>query len=155
MDDKKPKIKPVARNRKAWHTYEITEKFEAGLMLKGSEVKSMRDGKATIHEAFARLRDGAFWVVGMDVALYSHAGPANNHEPRRARKLLLHNREIKKLAAKTQEKGVTLIPLSLYFVRGVAKLELGLARGKRKFDKRDKVKKRDADKSMRKSMMKR
>ena len=151
----KAKIKIIARNRKAWFTYEITEKFEAGLILKGSEVKSMRDGKATLHEAFARLRDGAFWVVGMDVALYSHAGPLNNHEPRRARKLLLHNREIRKLAAKTREKGLTLIPLSLYFKRGLAKLEVGLARGKRKFDKRDKIKARDAGKAMRKSMMKR
>ena len=151
----KEKLKIIARNRKAWFTYEITEKFEAGLVLKGTEVKSMRDGKATIHEAFARLRDGAFWVVGMDVALYSHAGPQNNHEPRRARKLLLHKREIRKLASKTREKGLTLIPLSLYFKRGLAKLEVGIARGKRKFDKRDRIKSRDADRAMRKRMMRR
>lgn len=148
------KIKLVQRNKKAWFDYEILEKIEAGLVLTGSEVKSIRNGKVSIHEGFARVKGKEVWMVGMDVSLYPQAGPHNNHEPRRARKLLLHKREIRRLAGKTREKGLTLVPLALYFKDGIAKLEIGLARGKAKHDKRQAIKKREADREIRKRMMK-
>jgi SsrA-binding protein len=118
-------------------------------------VKSIRDHKVSILEAHARIVDGEAWVHGMDVALYPQAGPHQNHEPRRPRKLLLHKREIRRLAGKTREKGLTLVPLTLYFKDGRAKLELGLAQGKRQYDKRDTLKKRDAEREMRRRTMKR
>lgn len=149
------KVRLVARNKKAYYNYEITEKIEAGLVLKGSEVKSIRNGKVSIHEGFARLREGAFWIVGMDISQYPQAGPFHNHEPRRPRKLLLHKYEIRRLIGKSREKGLTLVPLALYFRKGLAKLELGLARGKRQYDKRDSIKRREHQRDMRKRMMKR
>ncbi len=149
------KIKIVQRNKKAFFNYEIVEKLEAGIVLKGSEVKSIRDGKVSIHEAFARVKNEEVWLMGMDISLYPQAGPHNNHEPRRARKLLLHRREIQRLIGKTREKGLTLVPLSLYFKDGMAKLEIGLARGKRQFDKRATLKKREADRAVRRRTMRR
>lgn len=139
----------VQKNRKAFFNYEISEKFEAGLVLTGSEIKSIRDGKVSIQEAHARLREGAFWVIGMDIAQYPQAGPHHNHEPRRPRKLLLHRREIRRLIGKSREKGLTLIPLALYLKRGYAKLQVGLARGKRQYDKRQAIKKREAQAGLR------
>lgn len=150
----KEKVKLVQRNKKAYFNYEIAEKLEAGLVLKGSEVKSIRDGKVSIAEAYARLKGGEVWVVGMDVAQYPQAGPYNNHEPRRPRKLLLHRSEIRKLAGKIQQKGLTLVPLALYFKDGYAKLEIGVARGKKQFDKRHTIKAREADRDIRRRMMK-
>jgi SsrA-binding protein len=149
------KVKVVQRNKKAYFNYEITEKLEAGLVLRGSEVKSIRDGRVSIHEAYARVKDREVWIVGMDISTYPQAGPFNNHEPRRPRKLLLHRREINRLLGKTREKGLTLVPLSLYFKDGRAKLEIGLARGKAKYDKRDVMKQREADREIRRRMMRR
>ncbi len=148
------KIKIVQRNKKAFFNYEIIERLEAGLVLKGSEVKSIRDGKVSIREAYAKIRGGEAWVVGMDISIYSQAGPYNNHEPRRARKLLLHRREIMRLAGKTQERGLTLVPLSLYFKGGRAKLEIGLARGRAKHDKRRAILEREAERDLRRRAMK-
>jgi SsrA-binding protein len=146
-------IQVVSRNKKAFYNYEIIEKFEAGMVLVGSEVKSIRDGKVAIHDAWAKIKNGEVWLVGMDVSLYPQAGPYLNHEARRERKLLLHRREIRKLVSKTREKGLTLVPLALYFKEGLAKLELGLGRGKREFDKRDTIKKREADRDLRRRAM--
>jgi SsrA-binding protein len=148
------KVKFVATNKKAFFNYEIIEKFEAGLVLVGSEVKSIRDGKVTIHEAYARVKNGEVFLIGMDIGLYPQAGPYQNHEPRRSRKLLLHKREIHRLTTKTREKGLTLVPLSLYFKEGLAKVQLGLGRGKREYDKRATIKDREAKRDIRKRMMK-
>jgi SsrA-binding protein len=146
-------VKLVQKNRKAWHDYEILDKYEAGLVLAGSEVKSVREGRVNIQEAHAKIRNGEAWVVGMDIALYANAGPLN-HDPLRTRKLLLKRREINRIAARMKEKGVTMVPLALYFKRGLAKLEVGLARGKREFDKRESIKKRENDRDLRRRMMK-
>ena len=154
MAKEKSGILLVQRNKKAWFDYEILEKFEAGMVLLGSEVKSIRDGKVSIHESYAKVRAGEVWVINLDISPYAHAGPLG-HEPKRPRKLLLKTSEIQKIQGKTQEKGLTLIPLSLYFKEGYAKLELGLGRGKAKYDKRATMKKREADREMRKRMMRR
>ena len=106
-EKEKEEFQYVARNKKAYFNYEIVEKMEAGIVLQGSEVKSIRNGKVAIHEAYARVKNGEVWVIGMDVALYPQAGPYNNHVPRQARKLLLHRREIRRLIGKTKEKGLT------------------------------------------------
>jgi SsrA-binding protein len=148
------KVKLVQRNKKASFNYEILERLEAGLVLKGSEVKSIRDGKVSIQEAYGKVRGGEVWVVGMDVSPYPQAGPYNNHEPRRPRKLLLHRREIQRLIGKTREKGLTLVPLALYFKDGYAKLEVGLARGKKQYDKRQAMREREAQRDLRRRMMK-
>jgi SsrA-binding protein len=133
----------VAQNRKARHNYTIEESLEAGIMLAGTEVKSLREGKGNISEAYAGEMDGEIWLFNAYIPEYS-AGSYNNHETRRPRKLLLHAREIAKLLGAIQEKGVTLVPLSLYFnERGIAKVDLGLARGKKHYDKREAEKKRD------------
>lgn len=152
--DKKDDFQYVARNKKAFFNYEIVEKMEAGIVLQGSEVKSIRNGKVAIHEAYARVKNGEVWVIGMDVSLYPQAGPHNNHEPRAMRKLLLHKQEIKRLIGKTKEKGLTLVPLALYFKNGLAKLQIGLARGKKQYDKRETIKNREADRDLRRRMMK-
>jgi SsrA-binding protein len=148
------KTKVVQRNKKAYFDYEIVEKLEAGMVLAGSEVKSIRDGKVSIREAFARIKNGEAWLVGMDISTYPQAGPYHNHEPRRARKLLLHRREIRRLASKIREKGLTLVPLSLYFKNGLAKVEVGLGRGKAKYDKRQAIQEREAKRDLRRRMMK-
>ena len=154
-DDGDPNVRMIQRNRKAWHNYEIVEKIEAGLVLKGSEVKSIRALNVSIMEAHARPVGEELFILGMDIQQYAQAGPFNNHEPRRARKLLLHKREIRKLLGKIKEKGLTLVPLSLYFKDGRAKLELGLAQGKKQYDKRASLKKRDAEREMRRRTLKR
>jgi SsrA-binding protein len=148
------KLQFVARNKKAFFNFEIVEKLEAGLVLQGSEVKSIRNGKVAIHEAYARVKNGEVWIIGMDIALYPQAGPYHNHEPRAVRKLLLHRREINRLVAKTREKGLTLVPLALYFKNGLAKLQIGLARGKKQYDKREAIKNREAARDLRRRMMK-
>ena len=137
------KHKVVAENRKARHNYEITEKFEAGIMLVGTEVKSLREGKANIAESYASVDNGVPWLINSDIPVYSHANRFN-HEPRRPRRLLMHKKEIAKLAADAQQKGMTLVPLSLYFnEKGIAKIELGLGKGRKSYDKRDVQKERD------------
>jgi SsrA-binding protein len=122
----------VATNRRARHDYHIEETFEAGIVLTGPEVKSLRAGRASLAEAYGRVTDGELWVENLHIAPYSHAAE-RSYDPRRLRKLLLHRAEIDRLMGKTQERGLTLIPLRLYFRRGLAKLELGLGRGKRRF----------------------
>jgi SsrA-binding protein len=126
----------VATNRRARHDYDIEETFEAGMVLTGAEVKSLRDGRASLAEAYARVTDGEVWLENLHIPPYGHSSD-RNYEPRRPRKLLLRRQEIERLIGKTQERGLTLIPLRLYFTRGLAKLELGLGRGRRKWEKRE------------------
>ncbi len=145
-------IKIVQKNKKAFFNYEIVEKVEAGIVLTGPEVKSIRDGRVSISESYARVRSGEVWIVNMDITAYSHT-PAELQEPKRQRKLLLKKREIRKLVGKAQQKGLTLVPLKLYFKRGYAKIELGLGRGKATHDKRASIKKREADREARQRTM--
>jgi SsrA-binding protein len=135
--------KVIAENRKARHDFHIVERIEAGIALTGTEVKSLRDGGGTIREAYAQLRDGELYLVGANIAPYKQ-GNIQNHEPLRHRKLLLHRREIEQLGAKVAQRGMTLVPLSLYLTNGKVKLELGLARGKEGVDKRHAIADRDA-----------
>src|SRR5438874_4472069 len=141
--DEEDGIKVVCRNKRATHDYAIEETLECGLMLTGTEVKSLRDGLASIEEAYARLEDGEVWLIGSDIPEYSH-GNRLNHKPKRQRKLLLHRREIARFADKATQHGFTLVPLRLYFKEGIAKVELAVARGKQRFDKREALKKADA-----------
>ena len=143
--------KLLAQNRKARHIYSIDETLEAGLMLAGSEVKSIRDGKVTLLDAFAEIAGGEAWLHQMDIGVYANAH-ARNHEPRRKRKLLLHRTEIDRLVGKVREKGYTLIPLSLYEKEGRVKVELGLAKGKEEHDRRDDVRKREAQREIDRAM---
>lgn len=135
--------KVVAGNRKARHDYFIEDVLEAGLMLTGTEVKSLRAGRASLADGYAMITDGEVWLHGVHIPEYS-MGTWTNHQPRRVRKLLLHRKEIAKLARATAEGGQTLVPLSLYFKDGKAKIELALARGKRSYDKRQELARRDA-----------
>lgn len=137
------KLKTVAENRRARYDYHIEDKFEAGLVLQGTEVKALRAGQATIAESYAEVRDGEVWLVNANLPEYSH-GNRLNHEPKRPRKLLLNSREINKLFGAVERKGMTIVPLSIYFNRtGRAKVELALAKGKQAHDKRASVKDRD------------
>jgi len=135
--------KVIARNRRARHEYHIEDVFEAGLVLTGTEVKSLRAGRASLAEGFAQVSNHEMWLHNVHIPEYTQ-GTWTNHEPRRTRKLLLHRKEIDKLAAATAERGLTLVPLSLYFKDGKAKVELALARGKRTYDKRHDLARRDA-----------
>ena len=135
--------KVIARNRRARHEYHIEDVFEAGLVLTGTEVKSLRAGRASLAAGFAQLSDHEVWLHNVHIPEYAH-GTWTNHEPRRTRKLLMHRKEIDKLGAETAERGLTLVPLSLYFKDGKAKVELALARGKRTYDKRHDLARRDA-----------
>jgi len=135
--------KLVCVNRKARFEYEILENFEGGLVLKGTEVKSLRAGQASITEGFAVISGGEAWLVDCQIQPYAF-GNLNNHEPKRKRKILLHRREIAKLTGKIKERGLSLIPLKIYFKNGMAKVELGLGRGKKIHDKRETIKNRDA-----------
>ena len=137
----------IASNRKARHDYEITDTIEAGIVLTGTEVKSLRAGRATLVDGYATISDDEVWLRGVHIAEYAE-GTWTNHAPRRARKLLLHRLEIAKLTGKLREKGYALIPLSLYFREGRVKVELGVARGKREYDKRQSIAKRDADREI-------
>jgi SsrA-binding protein len=133
----------VARNRRARHDYHIDDVYEAGLVLTGTEVKSLRAGRASLSDGFAMVSDGEAWLHNVHIPEYTQ-GTWTNHDPRRIRKLLLHNKEIAKLAAATAERGLTLVPLSLYFSDGKAKIELAVARGKHTYDKRHELARRDA-----------
>lgn len=134
----------AAQNRKARHDYNILEEYEAGICLNGTEVKSLRTGKANIVDAYADIRDDAVWLLNSYIPEYKNASNYYNHNPRRERKLLLHKREIKKLFGKVKEKGLTLIALSIYFnKKGLAKVKLALCSGKTKYDKRQTIKERD------------
>jgi SsrA-binding protein len=143
-DGEDKKEKAVATNRKAYHDYFIEEKFEAGIMLQGTEVKSLREGRVNLQDSYASVKDGEVFLYHCHISPYSHGNIAN-HDPIRVRKLLLHKKEINKLLGKTQQKGLTLIPLRIYFSkRGHAKVELGLAKGKKLYDRRDSIKAREA-----------
>lgn len=143
MGQKNESIKIAVENRKARHDFHIHEVFEAGIALVGTEVKSLRVGKANLKDSYAQVKDGEIFLQNMHISPYE-AGNIFNHDPLRARKLLLHKSEIVKLFSKTREKGYTLVPLKLYFKRGRAKLELALASGKKDYDKRQDMAKRDA-----------
>jgi len=133
---KSPNIKVVCQNKKARYDYEIIEVIEAGMVLLGTEVKSLRQGRANLKDSYARIKDGELFLMQCHISPYTHAY-YDNHEPDRVRKLLVHKREIKRLQGKTQEKGLTLVPLKIYFKDGKAKVELALARGKRKTEERE------------------
>jgi SsrA-binding protein len=133
----------IARNRRARHDYHIEDVVEGGLVLTGTEVKSLRAGRASLTDGFAQISDGEMWLHGVHIPEYTQ-GTWTNHEPRRIRKVLLHRKEIDRLASKTAERGLTIVPLSLYFKDGRAKVELGVGRGKRTYDKRQDLAQRDA-----------
>ena len=142
---------PVATNRRARYDYSIEETHEAGLVLTGSEIKSIRAGRANIAEGFARFQDGELWLHNVNIAPYAPAGL--NHEPTRTRKLLLHRGELERLErALRDQPGMTIIPLRLYLTRGLAKVEIGLARGRRRYDKRQAIAKREAERTMQRAM---
>lgn len=143
----------IAKNRKAFYQYEILEKIECGIVLTGTEVKSLRNKDVSINDSFAQLDHGEAFLYEMHIGEYKQ-GNRQNHEPKRKRKLLLHKREISKIAGKVQQKGYTLIPLSIYFKNGLAKLEIAIARGKSMFDKREDIKKRTVEREIRQVMKK-
>jgi SsrA-binding protein len=146
--------KIIASNRRARHDYTIEDTVEAGLVLTGTEVKSLRAGRASLVDGFGQITDGEAWLHGVHIPQYTQ-GTWTNHEPRRVRKLLLHRKEIDKLASSVNERGLTLVPLSLYFSDGKAKIELGLARGKRTYDKRQDLAKRDAAREVERALRRR
>ena len=139
--------KLIAQNRKARHDYSIIDVYEAGLVLQGTEVKSLRQGRASLVDGFATIDDGEMFLRNVHIPEYVQ-GSWTNHEPRRTRKLLLHREEIGRLIGKTKESGLTIVPLSLYFLDGKVKVELGLARGKKSYDKRQDLARRDADREV-------
>ena len=139
--------KIITKNRKARHDYEVIETYEAGIVLQGTEVKSLRAGRANLKDSYAMVRRNEVWLLGVHISPYTH-GNIHNHDPERDRKLLLHSREIKKLIGKTRESGLALIPLQLYFKNQKVKVQLGLARGKKQYDKRQDIAKRDAERDM-------
>lgn len=146
--------RPVATNRRARFDYDFEETFEAGLVLTGSEVKSLRAGRASLAEAYARVTEGEVWLENMHIPPYSHGGQ-RSYDPRRPRKLLLHREEIERLIGKTQERGLTLVPMRLYFTRGLAKIQLGLGRGKRKYEKRQAIAEREHQREMERAFSRR
>jgi len=143
--------KLIVDNRRARYDYELLERFEAGLVLTGTEVKSLRQGRVSLGQAFADLRDGELWLVGAEIATYDQGNIAN-HEPARDRKLLLHRSELASLHGKVREKGLTLVPTRMYWKDGRAKVELALARGKQTIDKRRDIAKREADRAIQRAL---
>jgi len=134
--------KTVVTNRKALHDYFIIDRFEAGIALKGTEVKSLRQSNANLQDGYALIRNGEVWLIGMHISPFEK-GNINNHEPKRDRKLLMHRQEIRRLIGKIAEKGLTLVPLRVYFKKNIVKVELGIARGKKEYDKREAIKERE------------
>jgi SsrA-binding protein len=154
MTEKITGEKVVAANKKAFHDYFILEKIEAGIVLQGTEVKSIREGRLNLKDSYAAVRKGEAYLFNCHISPYSH-GNRENHDPTRARKLLLHAREIRRLIGKTQEKGLTLVPLRVYLKRGRIKVELGVARGKKLIDKRETERRKEADREARAAMKER
>src|SRR4030088_1864912 len=138
----------IAENRKAYHDFHLLESFEAGLVLLGTEVKAMREGRVNLRDRFARVEDGEVFLYNVNISPYSHRGSAD-HEPLRRRKLLLHRDEIRKLVGKTVVKGMTLVPVRMYFKRGRVKVAVSLAKGKKEYDKRETIKRRETDRETR------
>jgi SsrA-binding protein len=149
--DGKPQVKVVADNRRARHEYEILEVYEAGIELSGTEVKSIRMGRANLADAFARIEDGQIWLHNCNISPYDF-GNRFNHDPVRKRRLLMHKREIQKLKSKTQEKGLTIVPLKMFFKGNWAKLDLALAKGKQLYDKRESIAKRENSRNLERLM---
>ena len=149
-----PNEKVVTENRKARHRYHILDSMECGLVLHGSEVKSLRNGHVSLEEAYARVKKGEVWLVGCDIQEYFEANRMN-HDQRRQRKLLLHRAQIRKFAGQAHESGLALVPLKIYFKKGIAKLELGLCKGKKLHDKREDLKKADSKRDMQREMRRR
>lgn len=147
-------IKLVCRNKRARFDYEIGDRYEAGLVLTGSEVKSLRMGKANLSDAYAKVQDGEVWLVKAHISPYPYAH-YDNHEPERPRKLLLNKKEIRKIFGRTQERGLALIPLSIYFKKGLAKVDLALAKGKKAYDKRQALKQQTADREIHRALRRR
>jgi SsrA-binding protein len=145
--DDNPEHVSIAKNRRAPHDYAILDTYEAGLVLTGSEVKSLRDGRANLSDAYGIVRNGELFLLNLHISPYERAS-YNNHEPTRTRKLLLHKREIRRLIGAVERQGLTLVPLELYFKRGVAKVAMALGKGKKLHDKRDAEKQRDADREI-------
>ena len=144
----------VAENRKAHHNYQVLDSLECGVVLVGSEVKSLRSGRVSLDESYGRVRDGEVWLVGCDIPEYPQANQFN-HAPKRPRKLLMHRREVKRFAGRAFEKGLTLVPLKLYFSEGRSKVLLGLCRGKQLHDKRETLKKAQAVRDMQRAIRRR
>jgi SsrA-binding protein len=149
--DRDDSVQPICRNRKAWHEYEIFDTLECGLVLTGTEVKSLRAGAGSLEEAYAKIENGELWLIGSDIPEYA-MGNLFNHKPKRSRKLLLHRREIAKFAGKASQQGFTLVPLQMYFKNGRAKVEVAVARGKKLHDKRQAQRKSEAQKEIRRQM---
>jgi len=148
-----PEERIAISNRKARHDYQILDVYEAGIVLKGSEVKSLRQGKANLQDSYAALNRGEMWLYNMHISPFEQANRFN-HDPTRDRKLLLNKSEIRKLIGKTTEKGLTLVPLKVYFKKGIAKVELALAKGKKDYDRREDIKRRDVEREMRREFRK-
>ena len=146
--------KVVATNRKARHNYDILDRWECGIVLRGSEVKSLRDGQVQIKDAYAEVRDGELWLENLHIAPYQFAREGG-HDPERKRKLLAHKREIARMASQVAEQGLTLIPMQIYFSKGLAKVELGLARGRRAYDKRQAIRRREQQREIERSVRRR
>jgi SsrA-binding protein len=138
----------VVSNRRARRDYEILERFETGIVLTGAEVKSLRGGRGSLAESFARVRNGEVWIEGMHIPPYEQAMDKRTYDPIRTRKLLLHRKEIERLIGKTAERGLALVPLRVYFVHGLAKMELGLGRGRRQYEKRQAIAEREHEREM-------
>ena len=138
----------IAENRKAFHDYHVLDTWEAGMVLLGTEVKSIREGRVNLRDSYARIEKGEVWLYNVNISSYSHRGYAD-HEPLRQRKLLMHRDEIRKLVGKTTEKGMTLVPLRMYFSKGRVKVAIGLAKGKKDYDKRETIKRRETERETR------
>jgi SsrA-binding protein len=147
MSKPESNTKNIAQNKKARHDYEILETYEAGLVLHGTEVKSLREGRANLKDSYAAVQNEEVWLYGVHISPYSH-GNINNHTPERDRKLLLHRKEIRKLIGKTKQTGLTLVPLQLYFNKGKVKVQLALVRGKKEYDKRATIAKNESDREL-------
>ena len=149
------RYKIAATNRKAYHDYAVEETFEAGIVLRGTEVKSIREGRVNLQDSFAAIKDGEVFLHNCHISPYSH-GNIMNHDPTRSRKLLLHRKEINKLMGRTQQKGLTIVPLKFYFSkRGQAKVEIGLAKGKKHYDRRESIKSREAGREVARALKER
>jgi SsrA-binding protein len=148
MSEKNEGIKIVADNRQARFRYEILETYEAGVELKGTEVKSIREGKANLRDGYALIRNGEAWLLNVHISPYEHSSDFFNHDPRRTRRLLLHKKEIRKLIGKVEQEGLTLVPLKMYFKRGFVKITIALGKGKKLHDKRESIKEREDKREM-------
>ena len=152
MSNKDEKIKIISDNRQARHLYEILETYEAGVQLKGTEVKSIRAGRVNLRDGYALIRNGEAWLLNVHISGYQASGEYFNHDPRRTRKLLLHRREINKLIGQVEQKGLTLVPLKMYLKGSWVKLSLGLGKGKKLHDKRETLKRRQDEREMARAM---